>query len=365
MTSTLAATGAAAAAALRARAPPRVASTAPAPAPAPAPAKRVASVGARRPMLTRVDEIAPSSPISTRRVAARAKGDGVMGDAEDLMRKYGDAASATGQFIGKQAGMKGGGAPARRARSSRDGNGDGVFALLLVNVAAFVADNWLRLPVMRALYLNHMHPQWWQFVTSIFCHANWAHLSGNIFFLYVFGRIVEEEEGTFGVWFSYLFTGVGAGVASYLVLPKAAGGMLGLGAAATVSLGASGAVFGASLGLSTRGARRRLVVFSLRWIRSAADAGATVPPSLSLSPPSVRPSVPPGLFAISVLTKMKMNFRKLLEAVILGQFVIERFLSEARMASAAGGVGAGGVNHVAHLGAFYTKVFHPSPGFNI
>ena len=38
-----------------------------------------------------------------------------------------------------------------------------------------------------------------------------------------------------------------------------------------------------------------------------------------------------------------------LEAVILGQFVVERFLSEARMAAAAGGIGAGGVNHVAHL----------------
>lgn len=64
------------------------------------------------------------------------------------------------------------------------------------------------------------------------------------------------------------------------MLPKAAGGVLGIGGAATVSLGASGAVF--------------------------------------------------GLFAISVLTKLRYDFRKLLEAVILGQFVIERFLSEVR-----------------------------------
>lgn len=62
------------------------------------------------------------------------------------------------------------------------------------------------------------------------------------------------------------------------MLPKVAGGVLGMGGAATVSLGASGAVF--------------------------------------------------GLFAISVLTKLRFDFRKLLEAVILGQFVIERFLSE-------------------------------------
>ena len=57
-----------------------------------------------------------------------------------------------------------------------------------------------------------------------------------------------------------------------------------------------------------------------------------------------------GLFAISVLTKLtRPSLRKLLEAIILGQFVVERFLSEAKMATAAGGVGAGGVNHVAHL----------------
>ena len=78
----------------------------------------------------------------------------------------------------------------------------------------------LHLPMMKSLYLNHLHPQWWQWITSIFCHANWAHLSGNIFFLYVFGKIVEEEEGFFGVWFSYLFTvGGGAGRARLTHVP--------------------------------------------------------------------------------------------------------------------------------------------------
>ena len=235
------------------------------------------------------------------RVVAGGKGVGgsAFGDADDLMKKYGDAALATGEFIGAKSGMKPAGRRTRSSSSSNEGNG--VFLLLLINVALFVADQWLHVGFVKSLYLNHMHPHWWQFVTSIFCHANWAHLSGNIFFLYVFGNIVEQEEGAFGVWFSYLFTGVGAGLASYLMLPKAAGGVLGMGAAATVSLGASGAVF--------------------------------------------------GLFAVSVLTKLaKMDARKLLEAVILGQFVVERFFSEAKMAAAAsGGIGAGGVNHVAHL----------------
>ena len=90
------------------------------------------------------------------------------------------------------------------------------------------------------------------------------------------------------------------------------GGLLGVGASATVSLGASGAVF--------------------------------------------------GLFAISVLTKLtRPSLRKLLEAIILGQFVVERFLSEAKMATAAGGVGAGGVNHVAHLAGARSRA-SPSSG---
>ena len=60
--------------------------------------------------------------------------------------------------------------------------------MLIINFALFLMDHVLHLPYMRMLYLNHVHPQWWQFVTSIFCHASWAHLSSNIFFLYIFGR---------------------------------------------------------------------------------------------------------------------------------------------------------------------------------
>lgn len=73
-----------------------------------------------------------------------------------------------------------------------------------------------------------------QFVTATFMHANWAHLSSNAFALLTFGRMVEEEEGAFGLWATYLLAGVGGTVASYLTSPHSR----------TVSLGASGAVFG-------------------------------------------------------------------------------------------------------------------------
>ena len=221
-------------------------------------------------------------------------------EAEALMAKYaGDA--ARGAARAARGALRGAG-PSRRTTAY-----DGVFALLFINFALFACDHWAHVAFVKTLYLNHAKPTWWQFATSTFCHANWAHLSSNIFFLYIFGKLVEEEEGAFGVWMSYLVTGIGANVASWLLLPKSVGGVLGIGGAATVSLGASGAVF--------------------------------------------------GLFAVSVLVKLSWNWRRLLEVVILGQFVVDRFLSEAKMVAAAGsGVGAGNVNHVAHLGGAFAGV---------
>ena len=59
------------------------------------------------------------------------------------------------------------------------------------------------------LYLNHAHPQWYQFLTHMFCHGNWQHISSNLFHLCVFGRLVEDTEGSAGVWFIFLVTGLG------------------------------------------------------------------------------------------------------------------------------------------------------------
>ena len=38
-------------------------------------------------------------------------------------------------------------------------------------------------------------PSFHQLVTSAFCHLSLSHLSSNLFFVYVFGRILEEEYG--------------------------------------------------------------------------------------------------------------------------------------------------------------------------
>ncbi|OIT35831.1 PREDICTED: rhomboid-like protein 11, chloroplastic isoform X1 [Nicotiana attenuata] len=170
---------------------------------------------------------------------------------------------------------------------------NGIFWILLINLGIYVADHVFQVRAVKVLYLYHNWPAWYQFVTATFCHFNWNHLSSNVFFLYIFGKLVEEEEGNFGLCLSYIVTGAGANLVSWLILPRNA-----------VSVGSSGAVF--------------------------------------------------GLFAISVLVKMSWDWRKILEVLVLGQFVIERVMEAAQASTGlAGGIRGGSalqnVNHIAHL----------------
>src|SRR5689334_3589054 len=89
-----------------------------------------------------------------------------------------------------------------------EGRGDkspphnGVFALVIINLVFYAADHLLGLGFMRSLYLPLDGPHWYQYLTSMFCHGSWMHLSGNLVFLYLFGKLVEEHEGSLGVWVS-------------------------------------------------------------------------------------------------------------------------------------------------------------------
>jgi len=47
-------------------------------------------------------------------------------------------------------------------------------------------------------------------VTSMFLHANWLHLGGNMLFLWIFGDNVEDFFGHFTYLFFYLVCGIGA-----------------------------------------------------------------------------------------------------------------------------------------------------------
>ena len=54
--------------------------------------------------------------------------------------------------------------------------------------------------------------QWWRLVTAMFLHAGFAHILGNMLFLWIFGDNVEAEFGHLQYLFFYLVCGVGAGL---------------------------------------------------------------------------------------------------------------------------------------------------------
>ena len=49
-------------------------------------------------------------------------------------------------------------------------------------------------------------------LTSMFLHAGWLHLAGNMLFLWIFGDNVEDFFGHFTYFFFYLVCGIGAGL---------------------------------------------------------------------------------------------------------------------------------------------------------
>jgi len=82
-----------------------------------------------------------------------------------------------------------------------------------------------------------MHQQYGGAITSItsaFLHGGWSHLIGNMIFLWVFGRRVEDACGAWRFLGYYLFCAVFSDIISILVDPGSP----------IPSIGASGAIFG-------------------------------------------------------------------------------------------------------------------------
>ncbi|MEP2531986.1 rhomboid family intramembrane serine protease [Shimia sp.] len=98
-----------------------------------------------------------------------------------------------------------------------------VYALILLNVGIFL----LQLPIMGDDYRLALYYQNWALipgevyhgynlhtpVTSMFLHAGWMHLAGNMLFLWIFGDNMEDEMGHIGFLVFYLLSGVGAALA--------------------------------------------------------------------------------------------------------------------------------------------------------
>ena len=75
---------------------------------------------------------------------------------------------------------------------------------------------------------------WATLITSQFLHAGWAHIIGNMLFLWVFGDNIEDVLGHLGYIAFYFLSGTAAGLAQAIVL----------GPSLVPSIGASGAIAG-------------------------------------------------------------------------------------------------------------------------
>ena len=71
-------------------------------------------------------------------------------------------------------------------------------------------------------------------IASMFLHGGWAHLIGNMWFLHIFGDNVEDSLGHLGFLAFYVFCGLIATAAQYVLYPKSP----------VPTIGASGAIAG-------------------------------------------------------------------------------------------------------------------------
>ena len=111
--------------------------------------------------------------------------------------------------------------------------------IILVNIAVFLlqiaSGGMLRfhLGLVSTRVIGHLNI--WQFATYMFLHGNVFHIAINMFLLFMFGRELENLWGGDAFLKYYLTCGIGAGVITYFFTRGHPG---------TVTIGASGAVFG-------------------------------------------------------------------------------------------------------------------------
>jgi membrane associated rhomboid family serine protease len=108
-------------------------------------------------------------------------------------------------------------------------------------------------------------PYWTTLLTSMFLHGGWAHLGGNMLFLWIFGDNIEHRLGHVRFLVFYLVCGLAAGLAHILTNAGSA----------IPTVGASGAISGVLGGYLVMYPRNRVYVMTYGGV-------ATVPAVLML-----------------------------------------------------------------------------------
>ncbi len=125
--------------------------------------------------------------------------------------------------------------------------------IIILNVVVFLLSSIDRIGVFTYHYFPLYYWQSdlfkpYQFLSSMFMHANFMHILFNMFGVWMFGRTIENVMGDKRYLGFYLITGIGAGLLQLLVYYLQIRGLLADGVAVNYNnyalIGASGAVFG-------------------------------------------------------------------------------------------------------------------------
>ena len=87
-------------------------------------------------------------------------------------------------------------------------------------------------------FLNNQEPAFTSLLTSQFLHGGWAHLLGNMLFLWIFGNNVEDRLGRIRFLPFYLVGGVGAALAQGFTDTNSLSPLIGASGAISAVLGA-------------------------------------------------------------------------------------------------------------------------------
>jgi membrane associated rhomboid family serine protease len=130
------------------------------------------------------------------------------------------------------------------------------YALILVNVAIFLLLDYglplsghalLSMQLQAMFALDGANPKLYQFVTYAFLHAGWAHIIGNMLFLYIFGNSLNDKLGHVEYLLFYLGGAIISG-AGYALVSSAS------------LVGASGAIAAVTTGFLILFPRSKILV---------------------------------------------------------------------------------------------------------
>jgi len=136
------------------------------------------------------------------------------------------------------------------------------YALILINFIVFFIElgggdnfiySWSFIP---ASFLANPGVEWVTIFTSMFMHAGWLHILGNMLYLWIFGDNVEDRFGHVRFLIFYLFCGAAATFAQMAIDPLSN----------VANLGASGAIAGVLAGYLVLFPRQRVRVLVLNFV---------------------------------------------------------------------------------------------------